>query len=57
MVIFGVIALMGGLVQINPDLAVRAVRGVGGLRGQSARLVHHVPGQVDPAHAPTGTST
>ena len=52
-----VIALHGRPVPDQPDLAVRPVRGVGGLGRQPARLVRHVPRRLDPAHAGLGHLT
>ena len=57
MIVFGVIALMGGLHPDQPDLAVRPVQGGGRLGRQPARLVRHVPRRVDPSDAGLGHRT
>ena len=51
MIVFGVIALMGGLFQINPIWLFGPYEACGGLLGQPARLVRHVPRRLDPADA------
>ena len=54
MIVFGVIALLGGLDPDQPDLAVRPVQGRRRLGRQPARLVRHVPGRLDPPDAGLG---
>ena len=54
MVVFGVIALLGGLFQINPIWLFGPYKACGGLGGQPARLVRHVPRRLDPSDAGLG---
>ena len=54
MIVFGVIALLGGLFQINPIWLFGPYEAAVVSAAQPARLVRHVPRRLDPAHAGLG---